>query len=93
MKMASQSVLPYAQILQELSHMSILYTLPNVMWPYGATPIPRESDGLSYKSETLEFDPTKKEWKVTPQLTEPKGRTANKMADTVPTLQHCVEWC
>ena len=38
MKMGSQPVLPYAQIMQELSQMSILYILPNVLWPYGAPP-------------------------------------------------------
>ena len=40
-------------------------------------------DGLSYKSEILEFDPATEEWKVTAQLTEPKGRTATMMVDTV----------
>ena len=40
-------------------------------------------DGISDKSDILEYNPETEEWKVNAQLTQPKRRTASMMIDTV----------
>ena len=49
----------------------------NTVYVYGGF------DGISYKSDILEYNPVTEEWKLNAQLTQQKGRIASMMIDTV----------